>query len=121
MFFARACCITSMILGLLLLATGLHTPQASAQPVPGDFIDAFVSALSGGLDRPFGLVFGPDGHLYVTSVDTHEVLRYDGARGAFIDAFVSARSGGLSTPSSLVFGLDGHLYVCSHSTDEVLR
>ncbi len=69
----------------------------------GAFIDAFVTAGSGGLEKPAGLVFGPDGNLYVGSVVTNEVLRYDGTTGAFIDAFVSAESGGLSRPVFLVF------------------
>ena len=31
---------------------------------------------------PSTLVFGPDGNLYVTSIDTSSVLRYDGTTGA---------------------------------------
>jgi streptogramin lyase len=113
--------ISSMILGLLFLAAGLRAPQAAAQPNPGDFLGAFVPAGSGGLNSPEGLVFGPDGHLYVSSATTNAVLRYNGATGAFIDAFVPAQSGGLSAPIGLVFGPDGHLYVSSFGTDAVLR
>ena len=67
----------------------------------GAFIDAFVPAMSGGLDGPFGLVFGPDGNLYVSSSSTNEVLRYNDTTGAFIDVFASG--GGLENPSFLVF------------------
>ena len=42
---------------------------------------------SGGLTNPAGLVFGPDGTLYVSSNTTHEVLRYDGQSGAFRGAW----------------------------------
>ena len=44
---------------------------------------------SGGLTNPAGLVFGPDGTLYVSSNTTHEVLRYDGQTGAFRGALVT--------------------------------
>ena len=47
---------------------------------------------------PAGLVFGPDGALYVSSVATAEVLRYNGETGDFIDAFVTEGRGGLNQP-----------------------
>ena len=87
----------------------------------GQFVDVFVGAGSGGLDRPSGLTFGPDANLYVSSAWTDEILRYDGTTGAFIDAFVTAGSGGLDNPTHLEFGPDGSLYVSSWGTDEVLR
>ncbi len=87
----------------------------------GAFIDAFVTAASGGLDLPRGLAFGPDGNLYVSSGDTNEVLRYNGATGLFIGVFVAAGSGGLASPGGLAFGPDNNLYVSSALTDQVLR
>ena len=68
----------------------------------GEFLGAFVTSRSGGLDIPAGLVFGPDGNLYVSSRGTDEVLRYNGETGEFIDAFVTSGIG-LSDPSGLVF------------------
>lgn len=80
----------------------------------GAFIDYFASG--GGLDAMTS-VFGPDGNLYVTSLLTDEVRRYNGATGAFIDNFVSAGSGGLLRPAGLAFGPDGNLYVSSQAND----
>lgn len=67
---------------------------------------------NGGLEGGRGLTFGPDGHLYVASIGTDEVLRFDGETGEFLDPFVSSRSGGLDDPTDLKFGPDGNLYVC---------
>ena len=82
----------------------------------------FVPNGSGGLERSSGIIFGPEGNLYVASTtDDDSVLRYDGATGAFIDEFVSTASGGLAGPQGLVFGPDGHLYVASNETDNIRR
>jgi streptogramin lyase len=67
----------------------------------------FVSSngdASPGLNEPEGIVFGPDGNLYVTSGDTAEVYRYNGTTGALIGVFVTAGLGAASTdPKGLTF------------------
>jgi uncharacterized repeat protein (TIGR01451 family) len=58
-------------------------------------------------------------HLFVSSHNTDQVLRYHGSSGAFLDVFASG--GGLDEPIGLTFGPDGNLYVSSYNTDQVLR
>ncbi len=81
----------------------------------------FVSAGAGGLQSPDGMVFGPDGSLYVCNEQVSSVLRFDGASGASIDTFVAPGSGGLDVAELPVFGLDGNLYVSSLRGDKVVR
>src|SRR5262249_5015563 len=72
----------------------------------------FVPAGSGGLESPWGAVFGPDGNndgnldLYIANAKVQgntfnarnaTVKRYDGVTGAFIDTFVVVGSGGLDS------------------------
>ena len=66
-------------MGALVLIMNMYLPKIFAQTQPGDFVDAFASG--GGLNGPIGLVFGPDGDLYVSSLRTDEVVRYDGSTG----------------------------------------
>lgn len=94
----------------------------------GNYIDTFVSSGSGGLNRPYSMVFGPDGDLYVSSTNSGtssnprgEVLRYNGTTGAFKDVFVSETSGGLLGPHGIDWGPDGNFYVASIASDEILR
>jgi hypothetical protein len=80
----------------------------------GAFVSAFVPGGSGGLGSPTGLMFGPDGNLYVADGgyfgSAPAVLRFQGPAGptpgAFMGAFVPAGSGGLLQPFAVLFGPD---------------
>jgi sugar lactone lactonase YvrE len=85
------------------------------------FFDPFVGANNGGVSAPRNAIFGPDGLLYVTSLQTDSILRYDGRTGAFIGTFVTSGTGGLDGPWALAFGPDGNLYVSGSLSNNVLR
>jgi DNA-binding beta-propeller fold protein YncE len=83
----------------------------------GDYIDNFVTSANG-LDEPWGVLFGPDGNLYVSSAQTDRVLRHDKITG-IVTTFASGN--GLNYPTGLIFDSDGNLYVSSFANDRVLR
>ena len=87
-----------------------------------------VFAQGGGMESPNGIVFGPDGHLYVSNTHSPTVRRYHRETGRYLGKFVRDRpgtavdeSGGLGDPAGIVFGPDDNLYVSSSTTDQVLR
>ncbi|GBF83643.1 copper amine oxidase [Aphanothece sacrum FPU3] len=82
----------------------------------GKFKEKF--AFGGGLIRPFGFTFGPDGYLYVSSFLTDQILLYEGKNGKFIDVFAQGNGlpGGLNGPNDLLFGKDGSLYVTTEGS-----
>ncbi|WP_394847171.1 hypothetical protein LZC95_06840 [Pendulispora brunnea] len=86
------------------------------------FLGAFVPPGSGGLVKPIGLEFGPDGHLYAGSAGTNAVLRYNGKTGEFMDAFVPPDTAGMSDPHAIRFGgPNSNLYVVSTGNNQVLE
>jgi hypothetical protein len=88
----------------------------------GEITKTLIAAGAGGLSHPDGMVFGPDGALYVASGDdeaSSAVLRFDAVTGAPIGKFASG--GGLQRPYGLAFGPDEMLYVASFKTDTILR
>lgn len=98
-------------------------PQDSAvlrYSLTGEFLG--VAASGGGLARPYGNAFAPDGSLFVSSFRTNQILRYDGTTGAFLGVFASDNNGGLGTvnglngPNGLLFAPDGSLYVTTEGT-----
>ena len=97
--------------GRLYISSGT-TPTNSAilrfDANGGTFIDVFASG--GGLLRPYGAVFGPDG-FSVASFLSDQILRYDSTTGAFVDVFAAGNAlpGGLNGPDGLAFGPDGKL------------
>lgn len=121
--------------GLLTLLLGSCAAVASAEvlyvssfgsdevfrfnPATGAFIDTFITAGSGGLNQPHG-VLDRGGDVLVSSAITDQVLRYDRQTGAPLGELIGPDSG-LDCPVSLVVGPDENLYVASQLTDEVLR
>jgi DNA-binding beta-propeller fold protein YncE len=85
----------------------------------GACLGVFVANGSGGLDNPSGLVFGPDGNLYVANTRGDSVNRYNGVTGAFINTFVAPGSGGLDAPVGMMFR-DAKLFVVGQFTNAVL-
>jgi DNA-binding beta-propeller fold protein YncE len=88
---------------------------------PGDITEATAEALRGTVDMPFGVEWGPDQALYVTSVGQHRVLRVDLAKGQMSSVAGSgikgyAGDGGpaisarLNEPYEVRFDRDGNMY-----------
>jgi hypothetical protein len=81
----------------------------------GDFVP---QAGNGGMNRSTGMAWGPDGNLYVGSLNTNQVLKYDGKTGTFLGSFID----GVDSPAvqGLMFQPDG-LYVLSRNAAEVQK
>jgi hypothetical protein len=83
----------------------------------GAFLDTFVAAGAGGLTRPTGIFFTPDGDLLVSSYDAGQILEFRGPNnagaeqpaGEFLGVFANTGVG--SSPDFMTFGPDGNLYV----------
>src|SRR5205823_3160212 len=76
----------------------------------------------GNLNRPAGVVYGPNGDLFVSSQQNNSIVEFNGQTGQFVKIFVpSTANGGLTTPDGLVFGPDNNLYVSSTQSNAVLR
>ncbi|MFT5049164.1 MAG: streptogramin lyase [Chlamydiales bacterium] len=74
---------------------------------------------TGGLDGPTGLAFGPDGLLYVASIQNNSVLRYE-PDGTFVDVFISSGLGGVQLPTFMAFRPDA-LNTCTGAPNSTGR
>ncbi|MFJ7509721.1 hypothetical protein ACIQW7_09705 [Peribacillus simplex] len=87
-------------------------------PKTGEFLGVFIESNTvNDLNRPEGLVFGPDGNLYITSFrrdasDTDKILIFDGDTGKFLDKIdLDVVGHPRAFAQALLFGPDGKLFV----------
>jgi hypothetical protein len=86
------------------------------------FLGAFVPTGSGGLARPLGIKFGPDGNFYVGSNKNNSIIRYNGKTGEFMDVFVPSGYGGVNDPVTVRFGgPNSNLYIVARGGNKVLE
>ena len=90
-------------IGLVLLS-GAEAPPASAQSTP----TVTVLAQGGPLHGTNGILFGPDGNLYIASVVSSAILAIDPESGATVSRW--GADDGVNGPDDLAFGPDGSLY-----------
>src|SRR5262249_55730879 len=114
-------------------SNGLGGEVMRFDPVSGAWIDDFVkSDPTNDLNRPEGLVFGPDGNLYITSftrdpsnsstavTDTEKFLDFEGKTGKYIGKIAPDKVGQPRTfPKAILFGPAGKLFVSIENTGEI--
>ena len=78
----------------------------------GNYIETFAT---GSLGDGWAFEWGPDGRLYVSDVEKHQILIFDGDTGAEIGVFAKQPAPGditfIDTPFGITFGPDGRAYV----------
>ncbi|HLJ91672.1 MAG TPA: hypothetical protein VKU02_00630 [Gemmataceae bacterium] len=86
-------------------------------PLPRSGQLGVVFAYQDGMNAAGGLVFGPDGNLYVADGNSSRfsILRFRGVTGEFIDTFIPGNF------TTLVFGRDNNIYATRATANSVLR
>jgi sugar lactone lactonase YvrE len=108
--------------GISVDPTGQGVPASNYDKVfhfdnTGHKLPVEIPSGSAGLDYASGIAVGPDGNIYVSSVNTGSVYYYDGQTGAPLPSPIPAAPAGLfaflqtAAPAQLAFGPSGNLYV----------
>ncbi len=94
---------------------GAELPRASGQAAP----NVSVLAQGGPLHGTNGILFGPDGNLYIASVVSSAILAIDPESGATVSRW--GADDGVNGPDDLAFGPDGSVYWTDIAVGEVGR
>lgn len=89
----------------------------------GQLLEVLDSANTAGVSAPQGVVFGPDGMLYVASLGNGKVVRYDPGSRSFKDAFTTVSVRGIAKPMPIEprFDSDGNLTVSTFEGGRILK
>ena len=117
--------LNTACLGALTLFAGCDAPDAEVTEAEVTEADVMEAATAGvrtiGHSASFrginGILFGPDGDLYLTSVVTPAVARIDPESGEILDTW--GPDDGARSPDDLAFGPDGSVYWTDISDGEV--
>ena len=102
-------------LGALTLLAGCASPDADVMEAGAEGVRTIgESASFRGIN---GILFGPDGDLYLTSVVTPALARIDPESGEILDNW--GLEDGAKSPDDLAFGPDGSVYWTDISNGEV--
>jgi hypothetical protein len=89
----------------------------------GNFLGNLIQPGANGLNGPDGLAVGADNNLYIGTILSTNVLKFNAKNGQFIGEFVPPGSGaingqgGLGSATDIAFGPDGNLYVSNFNSD----
>jgi hypothetical protein len=72
---------------------------------------------TGNSTKPWGIAFGPNGHMYVTCTSLDAVREFDGA-GNIVNTFGQAD---LDFPEGIALGPNGNVFVASFTTNRVVE
>jgi sugar lactone lactonase YvrE len=104
--------------GIGLSATLLFGCAAPNPPAPAEST-VTVLAQGAALHGANGIIFGPDGRLYVASVSSSVVAAVDPESGAIVDRWGPAE--GIGGPDDLTFGPDGSMFWTDIAVGDVGR
>ncbi len=82
----------------------------------GAFVDNFVPPGSGGLNSPQEIIFGPDGHVYITGFGNPRIKKYDRDSGQYLGDFTQNYT--LRQPTKTIFHTDSLIYVSQWAGNE---